>query len=166
MDTMDREYDDIAVFIASKKTELLELFNQYEATLEKSGEYDYILMPNPNNVKTLEIYFDSGFILCFGGWHGHYDYEEDDYTDMKENIFDILNGKLYALAVVKDNKISCSALREGDVSHYSDGIQLLKEKFYSPSAFEKLTNFGGTIKVTFWDPTYSKSFDIAGKSES
>lgn len=164
---MDIEYDDIEVFIASKKTELLDLLSEYDAKLEKPRENEYVVIPNPNNEKTLSVGFDyGGFILFFGGWHGHYDYDEDEYNSMKESIFDIINGKLYALAVIEDNKVSCSTLREGDVSNYSDGVQLLKDKFYVPSSIEESTNFGGTIEANFWNPINSKSFDIVGKLES
>lgn len=167
MDIIDTEYSDLELFIASKKTELLELLKEYDTKLESNEDYYDIIIQNPNNGKTLTVCFDfGGFILFFGGWHGHYDYDEDDYDSMTETIFDILNGKMYALAVIEDNFITSSRLSEGDVSNYSDGIQLFKDEFGYISEITDLTNFSGTIEANFWNPIYSKSFDIVDKLES
>lgn len=156
------DYGEDTEFVQSKKRELLELLKEQDVKCEIQGEYEYIVIKNPYcEDRGLEICFDdAGFLLLFGGWHGHYDYYEDDYDNLKESIVGILNGDCYALSAINDNKIHCSTLRLGDVSKYSSVEEIIKDDYnYFSVILEDALKLGYSIQVTTWNPVYTKSFD-------
>lgn len=161
-------YDEIEI-TASKKDDLLQLLKGYEVSVySKSDEgYDYpkdndlmLVVKNPYCDKTLDIELAEEFSLFFAGWHAHYFTYEYDYGEMKQDIMGLLKGDMSALIVQTSEGWIGSCLCKDDVSHLTDEMQLLKNNFQQDETMDKFIRLGGRIKIVYWNPANTISFDV------
>lgn len=163
-------YDEIKI-TASKKDDLLQFLKGYEVFVYSNSDegYDYLedndlmlVVKNPHCNETLDIELAGEFSLFFAGWHTHYSSYEYDYGEMKNDIMGLLKGDIGALTVTSSERWLCSTLCKDEVSHLTDEIQLLKKSIQHNETIDKFMKHGGCIKVVYWNPTDTISFDVNG----
>ena len=163
-------YDEIEI-TASKKDDLLQLLNGYEVSVYSNSDegYDYLedndlmlVVKNPYCDETLDIELSGEFSLFFAGWHSHYFTYEYDYEEMKKDIIGLLKGDIGALVVNTSEGWLCSNLYKKDVDHLTDEIQLLKDSIRHEETVDKFLKLGGCIKIVYWNPADTISFDVCG----
>ncbi len=156
---------------ASKKDDLLQFLKGYEVSVYSNSDegYDYLddndlmlVVKNPYCDETLDIELAGEFSLYFAGWHTHYFTYEYDYEEMKKDIMGLLKGDIGALIATSSESWLCSTLCKDEVSHLTDEIQLLKKNIPYEETIDKFTKHGDCIKVVYWNPTDTISFDVNG----
>lgn len=161
-------YDEIEI-TASKKEDLLKFLKGYEVSVYSNSDegYDYLedndlmlVVKNPYCDETLDIELAGEFSLFFAGWHTHYFTYEYDYEEMKKDIMGLLKGDMGALIVETSEGWLGSSLCKDDVSHLTDEMQLLKNSFHHGETVDKFKQLGGRIKIVYWNPTDTISFDV------
>lgn len=162
-------YDEIEI-TASKKDDLLHFLKGYEVSVYSNSDdgYDYLedndlmlVVKNPYCDETLDIELAGEFSLFFAGWHTHYFTYEYDYEEMKKDIIGLLKGNIGALTIETSEGWLGSTLCKDEVSHLSDEMQLLKKSFQHGETIDKFSRLGGVIKITYWNPADTISFDVA-----
>lgn len=161
-------YDEIEI-AASKKDDLLQFLKGYEVSVYSNSDegYDYLedndlmlVVKNPYCNETLDIELAGEFSLFFAGWHTHYFTYEYDYEEMKKDIMGLLKGDMGALIVETAEGWLGSSLCKDDVSHLTDEMQLLKNSLHHGETIDKFKRLGGRIKIVYWNPTDTISFDV------
>lgn len=161
-------YDEIEI-TASKKDDLLQFLKGYEVSVYSNSDEDYdyledndlmLVVKNPYCDETLDIELAGEFSLFFAGWHTHYFTYEYDYEEMKKDIMGLLKGDMGALIVETSEGWLGSSLCKDNVSHLTDEIQLLKNSFHHGETVDKFKRLGGRIKIVYWNPTDTISFDV------
>ena len=124
-----------------------------------------LIIQNPYCDKTLEIEIDGDFTVFFAGWHAHYFAScENEYETMKKEIAGILNGNIGALSVIRDdNTWICDDLCKIKLFPITDELQLLRKYVHSDDVIEELLKIGGSIHVTYWNPTETITFKFSGE---
>ena len=165
-------YDEIEI-TASKKDDLLQFLKGYDVSVYSNSDegYDYLedndlmlVVKNPFCEETLDIELAGEFSLYFAGWHTHYFTYEYDYEEMKKDIMGLLKGNIGALIVTSSESWLCSTLCKDEVSHLTDEMQLLKKNIPYEETLDKLIKHGGCIKVVYWNPADTISFDVNGEN--
>lgn len=161
-------YDEIEI-TASKKEDLLQFLKGYEVSVYSNSDegYDYLedndlmlVVKNPYCDETIDIELAGEFSLYFAGWHTHYSPYEYDYGEMKNDIMGLLKGDMGALIVETSEGWLGSSLCRDEVSHLTDEMQLLKNSFHHGETVDKFKRLGGCIKIVYWNPTDTLSFDV------
>lgn len=161
-------YDEIEI-TTSKKEDLLQFLKGYEVSVYSNSDEGYdcledndlmLVVKNPYCEETLDVELAGEFSLFFAGWHTHYFTYEYDYEEMKKDIMGLLKGDLGALTVETSEGWLGSSLCKEDVSHLTDEMELLKNSFHHAETVDKFKRLGGRIKIVYWNPTDTLSFDV------
>ena len=156
---------------SSKKDELIELLkgNDISIFTHIDKEYEYleeddlvIVIHNQDTDKyDMEIILDNEFTLVFAGWHAHYMSYEHEYVEMKEDIVDILSGKIGIFTLSTNNRWLGSCFYNGEeLSHRTNEKKLLRSNWNHKDTIKEVLTNGGNIDIIFWRLNDSFRFEI------
>lgn len=151
-----------------KIPELMEKLRAYDPIIRTKTDKGYVWLaedsfcieiPNPQAGKniTIECENEGEFTVCFAYFHSHHFADDYGYTEMCDDLLNLLNNKTCSAAIFcgSGNEWKGSTLIE------KEKLSLPVEEIFSfvfenKKSAEKLRTNGGKVRFDFWDGSLNK----------
>ncbi len=166
------EQQDSCINPTEKRSELLQRLKGYSVKQYTSTDkgYEYlseksvclkIENPNSNSNLLIELEEQGEFTLIFSYIHNHYSSDLEEYAELTNTIFDIL-----------ENRIGCATLLSGeekrwlgstwiDKTEVNDSVKKIFAFVFKSKDFKNnIQNNGGQAEYEFWNPVDNKTIKI------
>ena len=146
-------------YVYEYKDEIVNRLKEYNSFVHtnKDKDYDwlgdnYCVIEIKKKGDSLFINLEDEFMISYGKWHAHYNYEDrDDYEIMMDKVNKILNNNNCVVEIYLNNNCigGCSDL-DKDKYIKEDIIEVIKS-FFKGDLYSEIREYGVSARVNYWD---------------